>query len=189
MKKTIATITTLGLMFAAGTAQAGVYAECLKPEVKDYASCTQIEELKERVATLEETIQSLLVSQAKAKVEVVQPKVETKPVTKTSSKDELELVGVEFGRGEFDVTAVLKLDLKNNTNSEIVAWKGNVTCLDAFGDEAFSMKLNSKSANILPGKTESGRWSPNMFGKAGSVIKNNDAKNFTCSLSDVKLVK
>jgi len=184
MKKTIA---TLALILAAGTAQAKTYPECLTPEVKDFESCQQIQALNERVATLEETIQSLLVSQAKAKV--VQPKVETKPVTKTSSKDELELVGVEFGRGEFDVTAVLKLDLKNNTNSEIVAWKGNVSCLDAFGDEAFSMKLNSKSANILPGKTESGRWSPNMFGKAGSVIKNNDAKNFTCSLKDVKLVK
>jgi hypothetical protein len=186
MKKTL---TTLALILVAGTAQAGVYAECLKPEVKDYASCTQIEELKERVSVLEETLQTLLVTKAKADKVVAQPKVEKKPTVKTSSKDELELVGVEFGRGEFDVTAVLKLDLKNNTNSEIVAWKGNVSCLDAFGDEAFSMKLNSKSANILPGKTESGRWSPNMFGKAGSVIKNNDAKNFTCSLKDVKLVK
>ena len=189
MKKTIATITTLGLMFAAGTAQAGVYAECLKPEVKDYASCTQIEELKERVATLEETIQSLLVSQAKAKVEVVQPKVETKPVTKTSSKDELELVSVSFGVDKFGISPQLRATVKNNTASEIVAWKGAMVCKDAFGDVAFRSKLNNKSANIAAGDTDNGLWEFNMFGKAGSVIKNNDAKNFTCSLSDVKLVK
>jgi hypothetical protein len=188
MKKTL---TTLALLVAAGTAQAKTYPECLTPEVKDFESCQQIQALNERVATLEETIQSLLVSQAKAKakVEVVQPKVETKPVTKTSSKDELELVSVSFGVDKFGISPQLRATVKNNTASEIVAWKGAMVCKDAFGDVAFRTKLNNKSANIAAGDTDNGLWELNMFGKAGSTIKNNDAKNFDCSLEDVKLVK
>jgi len=101
----------------------------------------------------------------------------------------LKLEGVRFGVDKmFGVSGQIQLDLTNTTDKEVVAYKVNFQCNDAFGDKAFAMNLTSKSANIPAGQSDTGSWEPNMFGNAADILKNNDAKNFDCGFNSVQVV-
>jgi len=101
----------------------------------------------------------------------------------------LELVDVDFSSDKYGLSGILGLTVKNNSDREIIAWKGILTCYDALGDLAFKTKLKSRSANIKPRQTEVGKWEVEMFTSVHNVVMNNDADNFDCSLDDVKVAQ
>jgi hypothetical protein len=108
-------------------------------------------------------------------------------ITTSASANDLTLDKVEFSKGEYGVKSFIDLTVTNHSDKEIIAFKGQVTCLDAFGDPAFVYGLKASSANVLPNATETLTWSPNMFSKVGQIVGNNNAKNFKCSLGDLKI--
>jgi hypothetical protein len=108
-------------------------------------------------------------------------------ITTSASANDLTLDKVEFSKGEYGVQSFIDLTVTNHSDKEIIAFKGQVTCLDAFGDPAFVYGLKASSANVLPNATETLTWSPNMFSKVGQIVGNNNAKNFKCSLGDLKI--
>ena len=105
----------------------------------------------------------------------------------TASASDMTLDKIEFRVGEYDIKSFIDLTVTNHSDKEIIAFKGQVTCLDAFGDPAFEYGIKASSANVLPNATETFTWSPNRFSKVGQIAKANDAKNFKCSLGDLKI--
>jgi hypothetical protein len=108
-------------------------------------------------------------------------------ITTSASANDLTLDKVEFSKGEYGVKSFIDLTVTNHSDKEIIAFKGQVTCLDAFGDPAFVYGVKASSANVLPNATETLTWSPNMFSKVGQIVGANDAKNFKCSIGDLKI--
>ena len=108
-------------------------------------------------------------------------------ITTSASANDLTLDKVEFSKGEYGVKSFIDLTVTNHSDKEIIAFKGQVTCLDAFGDPAFVYGVKASSANVLPNATETLTWSPNMFSKVGQIVGNNNAKNFKCSIGDLKI--
>jgi hypothetical protein len=109
-------------------------------------------------------------------------------ITTSASANDLTLDKVEFRTdADFAIKSFIDLTVTNHSDKEIIAFKGQVTCLDAFGDLAFVYRIKSTSANILPNATEIKTWSPEMFSEVGEVVGNNNAKNFKCSLGDLKI--
>lgn len=106
--------------------------------------------------------------------------------SEVKNQNNLELVLTAFKRGEYAWDSRLILNVKNNTDKEIVAWSANITCVDTLGNQAFKMGLRSASANIQPGKIESSQFEPG-WGEAEDTVRNNKSKNFDCSLSNVKI--
>jgi len=101
---------------------------------------------------------------------------------------EIELNNVVFRSGEFGIEPIIELSISNNTQNEVVAFKAGLTCLDAFGDVAFTLNITDRSANIPPRARVTGAWKPNMFSDAGKIVLSNDAKNFSCSFEDIQVV-
>ena len=108
-------------------------------------------------------------------------------ISTSAYANDMTLDKVEFSKGEYGVKSFIDLTVTNHSDKEIIAFKGQVTCLDAFGDLAFVYRIKSTSANILPNATEIKTWSPEMFSEVGEVVGNNNAKNFKCSLGDLKI--
>ena len=107
--------------------------------------------------------------------------------SEVKNQNNLELVLTAFKRGEYAWDSRLILNVKNNTDKEIVAWSANITCVDTLGNQAFKMGVRSSSANIQPGKMESAQFEPDPFSGAEDTVRNNKSKNFDCSLSNVKI--
>jgi len=111
----------------------------------------------------------------------------TVAITTSASANDMTLDNVKFSVGEYGMKSYIDLTVTNHSDKEIIAFKGKITCLDAFGDPAFDYGIKASSANVLPNATETLTWSPNMFSKVGQIVKANDAKNFKCSLGDLKI--
>ena len=108
-------------------------------------------------------------------------------ISTSAYANDMTLDNVEFSVGEYGMKSFIDLTVTNHSDKEIVAFKGQIICLDAFGDLAFEYGIKASSANVLPKATEILTWSPNMFSKVGQIVKANDAKNFKCSLGDLKI--
>ena len=109
-------------------------------------------------------------------------------ITTSASANDIQLVGYEFGKGNYDMGGQITVDIRNVSDKEIVAGKYSIICNDAFGDRALDMKVKDTSMNLAPGASDKTSWVPNMFSKAAGVLKNNDAKNFDCKLEDIKVI-
>ena len=109
-------------------------------------------------------------------------------IATSASANDIQMIGYEFGSGEYDMGGKITVNIKNLSNKEVVAGKYNIVCDDAFGDRALTMKIKDTSMNIAPGASNKSSWVPNMFSKMATLLKNNDAKNFDCKLEDIKVI-
>ena len=91
------------------------------------------------------------------------------------------------GDNSFINQAVFAMRVRNNSDQEIVAYKGTVVCRDAFGDVAFRLGIIKRSANLEPGETSVDRWEPNMFSDANNIIISNRKTNFDCDFTSVQI--
>ncbi|MBL6606440.1 MAG: hypothetical protein ISP40_10390 [Alphaproteobacteria bacterium] len=110
-------------------------------------------------------------------------------ITVSSGIETVKVSNVKFGSDRHDQDGTVTFDVTNLTDREIIAWKGSFVCKDAFGDEALSLNLKDSSANIKPGQSEISGFAANMFSETTSFLKNNDANNFDCGFTELKVAQ
>ena len=116
------------------------------------------------------------------------PAVVTAPVVDVAPTG-IAVNNLSFGTDQYGIYGVLRFSVKNDTDKEIIAWKGRFVCRNAFGEEAFALNLSDDSSNIKPGKSDSAAFQLNPYEKAGKLVLTNDAKNFKCGFTSITLAQ
>lgn len=107
----------------------------------------------------------------------------------------LELSSVAFDSRLMSTEIILTVT--NVSEQSIVAWRGQLVCLDPFDDPVIDVFVIARSANIGPNEShnvvrrldpEIGDEDARKVAQAALIVRENKAENFTCALHDLEIV-
>lgn len=105
----------------------------------------------------------------------------------------ISMTGYNFS-GQKDILGMdngtLTLDLRNDTDREIIAWSGRFQCDNALGEAVINVKIKSENENLPAGESTQGRWESSAFlDDSWTAIATGKARNYVCELNEIKVAQ